>query len=142
MFGASRAKTSPAGGTRTSGRLRACPGGTANGPNEYGRCWPRLASPWPVALVPGVDLDASTKVGLWGHSEGSATSRWAAQLAAAYAPEPNVVGTSGAPPARNGPRPSRRSSATSMNSWRSTTSRPSAGSICARQNRSSRPSTR
>ncbi|MFJ2873282.1 lipase family protein [Streptomyces sp. NPDC087298] len=55
--------------------------------------------------MPGVDLDASTKVGLWGHSEGCATSLWAAQLAAAYAPEPNVVGASGAPPARSGPRP-------------------------------------
>lgn len=42
--------------------------------------------------LPGSGLDAGTKVGLWGYSEGGAASLWAAQLAASYAPALNVVG--------------------------------------------------
>ncbi|MFJ9003617.1 lipase family protein [Streptomyces canus] len=42
--------------------------------------------------VPGSGLSRQTRVGLWGYSEGGAASLWAAQLAAGYAPELNVVG--------------------------------------------------
>lgn len=42
--------------------------------------------------IPGSGLDPKTKVGLWGYSEGGAASLWAAQLAASYAPELDVVG--------------------------------------------------
>lgn len=42
--------------------------------------------------IPGSSLDPKTKVGLWGYSEGGAASLWAAQLAASYAPELDVVG--------------------------------------------------
>ncbi|WP_030325503.1 lipase family protein [Streptomyces sp. NRRL B-3229] len=42
--------------------------------------------------VPGSGLSRQAKVGLWGYSEGGAASLWAAQLAAGYAPELNVVG--------------------------------------------------
>ncbi|MGW5860934.1 lipase family protein [Streptomyces sp. NPDC055239] len=42
--------------------------------------------------IPGSGIDPKTKVGLWGYSEGGAASLWAAQLAASYAPELNVVG--------------------------------------------------
>lgn len=50
--------------------------------------------------VPGSGLSRQAKVGLWGYSEGGAASLWAAQLAAGYAPELNVVGdASGGVPA-------------------------------------------
>ncbi|MEU6065039.1 lipase family protein [Streptomyces sp. NPDC047082] len=42
--------------------------------------------------VPGSGLDAKTKVGLSGYSEGGAASLWAAQLAKSYAPELQVIG--------------------------------------------------
>ncbi|MFI0513469.1 lipase family protein [Streptomyces sp. WSLK1-5] len=42
--------------------------------------------------VPGSGLSRQARVGLWGYSEGGAASLWAAQLAAAYAPELDVVG--------------------------------------------------
>ncbi|MER6493532.1 MULTISPECIES: lipase family protein [Streptomyces] len=42
--------------------------------------------------VPGSGLSRQARVGLWGYSEGGAASLWAAQLAAGYAPELNVVG--------------------------------------------------
>ncbi|WP_020137340.1 lipase family protein [Streptomyces sp. 351MFTsu5.1] len=42
--------------------------------------------------VPGSGLSRQAGVGLWGYSEGGAASLWAAQLAAGYAPELNVVG--------------------------------------------------
>ncbi|MFK4102796.1 lipase family protein [Streptomyces sp. NPDC019531] len=42
--------------------------------------------------VPGSGLSRQAPVGLWGYSEGGAASLWAAQLAARYAPELNVVG--------------------------------------------------
>jgi triacylglycerol lipase len=42
--------------------------------------------------VPGSGLSRQAQVGLWGYSEGGAASLWAAQLAAGYAPELNVVG--------------------------------------------------
>jgi triacylglycerol lipase len=45
-----------------------------------------------ASQVPGSGLSASTKVGLWGYSEGGQASLWAAQLAASYAPTLNVVG--------------------------------------------------
>lgn len=41
--------------------------------------------------VPGAGLNSRTKVGLWGYSQGGAASLWAAQLAAGYAPDLNVV---------------------------------------------------
>ena len=42
--------------------------------------------------VPGSGLSRQARIGLWGYSEGGAASLWAAQLAAGYAPELNVVG--------------------------------------------------
>ncbi len=42
--------------------------------------------------VPGSGLSATTKVGIWGYSEGGQASLWAAQLAATYAPSLNIVG--------------------------------------------------
>ncbi|MDQ1071219.1 hypothetical protein QFZ32_006659 [Streptomyces canus] len=42
--------------------------------------------------MPGSGLSRQTRVGLWGYSEGGAASLWAAQPAAGYAPELNVVG--------------------------------------------------
>lgn len=45
-----------------------------------------------ASAIPGSGLDPRTKVGLWGYSEGGAASLWAAQLAASYAPELDVVG--------------------------------------------------
>ena len=42
--------------------------------------------------VPGSGLSATTKIGLWGYSEGGAAALWAAQLAASYAPDLNVAG--------------------------------------------------
>lgn len=42
--------------------------------------------------VPGAGLSPTTKVALWGYSEGGQASLWAAQLAASYAPELKVVG--------------------------------------------------
>ncbi|MFC8433945.1 lipase family protein [Streptomyces sp. NPDC057253] len=42
--------------------------------------------------VPGSGLSRQAPIGLWGYSEGGAASLWAAQLAAGYAPELNVVG--------------------------------------------------
>ncbi|WP_197704533.1 lipase family protein [Jatrophihabitans sp. GAS493] len=42
--------------------------------------------------VPSAGLVSSTKVGIWGYSEGGQASLWAAQLAASYAPELQVAG--------------------------------------------------
>jgi Secretory lipase len=42
--------------------------------------------------LPGAGLTSAAKVAIWGYSEGGAASLWAAQLAASYAPELNVVG--------------------------------------------------
>ena len=42
--------------------------------------------------VPSVGLSTTTKVGLWGYSQGGAASLWAAQLASSYAPSLNIVG--------------------------------------------------
>jgi len=42
--------------------------------------------------VPGSGLSRQAPIGLWGYSEGGAASLWAAQLAAGYTPELNVVG--------------------------------------------------
>lgn len=42
--------------------------------------------------LPGTGLSRSTKVALWGYSQGGAASLWAAQLAGSYAPELNVAG--------------------------------------------------
>ncbi|KUJ41364.1 triacylglycerol lipase [Streptomyces albus subsp. albus] len=42
--------------------------------------------------IPGSGLDPDAEVGLWGYSEGGASSLWAAQLAHSYAPGLRVVG--------------------------------------------------
>ncbi|GAA2587654.1 lipase family protein [Actinomadura fulvescens] len=42
--------------------------------------------------IPGGTLTADSKVGVSGYSEGGNTAGWAAQLAASYAPDLNVVG--------------------------------------------------
>ncbi|WP_433330236.1 lipase family protein [Spirillospora sp. CA-294931] len=50
--------------------------------------------------IPGAGVPADGRVGLSGYSEGANTSGWAAQLAASYAPDLNVVGaTAGGIPA-------------------------------------------
>ena len=41
--------------------------------------------------LPGSGLSTTTKVGLWGYSQGGAAALWAAQLAASYAPDLNVA---------------------------------------------------
>ena len=51
--------------------------------------------------MPGVD--AGTKVGLWGHSQGGNSVLWAADLARSYAPELDVVAVAAAAPAANLP---------------------------------------
>lgn len=42
--------------------------------------------------VPGSGLSGTTKVGLWGYSQGGAASLWSAQLARTYAPELRIAG--------------------------------------------------
>ncbi len=42
--------------------------------------------------IPGVGIDAKTKVGIWGYSQGGQTAAWAAELLPTYAPGLNVVG--------------------------------------------------
>ncbi|KLO32230.1 lipase family protein [Mycobacterium haemophilum] len=50
--------------------------------------------------LPGTSLDPHGPVGFWGYSQGGGAAASAAELASAYAPDLNVVGTySGAPPA-------------------------------------------
>lgn len=45
-----------------------------------------------ASRLPGSGVGPDTEVGIWGYSEGGSGSLWAAQLAASYAPEINVVG--------------------------------------------------
>jgi secretory lipase len=45
-----------------------------------------------ASRIPGSGLNAGTKVGLNGYSEGGQASLWASQLAASYAPDLKVVG--------------------------------------------------
>jgi hypothetical protein len=45
--------------------------------------------------IPGESLSPTTKVGIWGYSEGGFSSMWAAQLASSYAPELQVAGAAG-----------------------------------------------
>ncbi len=45
-----------------------------------------------ASQVPGGGLSPAAPVGIWGYSEGGQASLWAAQLAASYAPDVNVVG--------------------------------------------------
>jgi len=50
--------------------------------------------------LPGTSLDPHGPVALWGYSQGGGATASAAELAASYAPELNIVGTyAGAPPA-------------------------------------------
>ncbi|MEY4764647.1 MAG: hypothetical protein RI907_1320, partial [Pseudomonadota bacterium] len=42
--------------------------------------------------IPNVGLDAKTKVGIWGYSQGGQSAAWAAEQLSSYAPEINVVG--------------------------------------------------
>lgn len=42
--------------------------------------------------LPSVDISASSKVVLWGYSQGGQSASWAAQMKSTYAPELNVVG--------------------------------------------------
>ena len=42
--------------------------------------------------IPGVGVNASAPVAIWGYSQGGGASAWAAQLAPTYSPSTNVVG--------------------------------------------------
>lgn len=42
--------------------------------------------------IPSVGFTASSKVGIWGYSQGGQTAAWAAEIQPTYAPELNVVG--------------------------------------------------